>query len=190
MNGVCSRRPGLRSTGTDGARCWFDRGWLADWPARDQSRPTSLRYLDLKKNDMIGLRVCGRSRRPSEGSRRSRVWTSSIPTSALKARVSRTFSGLEPHSATPRSVLQKHQHGHGDPHGRPSPLLQARSQGRLVCRIRSTRRVELSDDNFVIPPALAARAAVLAFGDELLDLKPPDDLDSQWRRAFGPQAAR
>ncbi len=32
----------------------------------------------------------------------------------------------------------------------------------------------------VIPPALAARAAVLAFGDELMDLKLPDDPDSRW----------
>ncbi len=32
------------------------------------------------------------------------------------------------------------------------------------------RRVELWDDNRVIPPALAARAAVFAFGDELVDL--------------------
>ena len=35
------------------------------------------------------------------------------------------------------------------------------------------RRVELWDDNIVIPPAVAARAAVLAFGDELVDLKLP-----------------
>jgi hypothetical protein len=42
------------------------------------------------------------------------------------------------------------------------------------------RRVELWDDNLVIPPALAARAAVLAFGDELLDLRLPDDADSEW----------
>jgi hypothetical protein len=50
--------------------------------------PVSVRLiLDLKKSDMIGLRVCGRSRRPSEGSRRSRVWTCPTPTSALKAPV-------------------------------------------------------------------------------------------------------
>jgi hypothetical protein len=42
------------------------------------------------------------------------------------------------------------------------------------------RRVELWDDNLVIPPALAARAAVFAFGDELLDLKLPDEADSLW----------
>ncbi len=42
------------------------------------------------------------------------------------------------------------------------------------------RRIELWDDNLVIPPALAARAAVLAFGDELTDLKLPKDADSQW----------
>jgi hypothetical protein len=42
------------------------------------------------------------------------------------------------------------------------------------------RRVELWDNNLVIPPALAARAAVLAFGDELMDLKLPNDADSRW----------
>jgi hypothetical protein len=42
------------------------------------------------------------------------------------------------------------------------------------------RRVELWDDNLVIPPALAARAAVFAFGDELMDLKLPDNSNSQW----------
>jgi hypothetical protein len=36
------------------------------------------------------------------------------------------------------------------------------------------------DDNLVIPPALAARAAVLAFGDELVDVELPDDPDVQW----------
>ena len=49
------------------------------------------------------------------------------------------------------------------------------------------RRVELWDDALVLSPALAAplvllpalaaRAAVLAFGDELLDLQLPDRLD-------------
>ncbi len=39
------------------------------------------------------------------------------------------------------------------------------------------RRVELWDANLVIPPALAARAAVLAFGDELVDLRLPRDDD-------------
>jgi hypothetical protein len=33
------------------------------------------------------------------------------------------------------------------------------------------RRVDLWDNKLVLPPALAARAAVLAFGDELLDLE-------------------
>jgi hypothetical protein len=42
------------------------------------------------------------------------------------------------------------------------------------------RRIELWDDSLVIPPALAARAAVLAFGDELLDFQLPSDGDSQW----------
>ena len=42
------------------------------------------------------------------------------------------------------------------------------------------RRVELWDDTLVIPPALAARAAVFAFGDELIDLKLPNDAGSQW----------
>jgi hypothetical protein len=39
------------------------------------------------------------------------------------------------------------------------------------------RRVELWDDTLVIPPVLAARAAVSAFGDELLDRKLPDRND-------------
>ena len=53
------------------------------------------------------------------------------------------------------------------------------------------RRVELWEDNLVappdlaaplvLPPALAARAAVLAFGDELLDRVLPDDLSLGWR---------
>ena len=38
-------------------------------------------------------------------------------------------------------------------------------------------RVELWDDALVLPPALAARAAVLAFGEELLDLQLPDRND-------------
>jgi hypothetical protein len=57
---------------------------------------------------------------------------------------------------------------------------------KLVLKVASwvasamARRVELWDDNLVIPPGLAARAAVFAFGDELLDLKPPDYSDSRW----------
>ncbi len=57
---------------------------------------------------------------------------------------------------------------------------------KLVLKIASwvasamLRRVELWDDNLVIPPALAARAAVFAFGDELIDLELPDDRDSRW----------
>jgi len=47
------------------------------------------------------------------------------------------------------------------------------------------RRVELWDDNRVIPPVLAARAAVLAFGDEPLGLRLPDDSDSQWLSQSG-----
>ncbi len=42
------------------------------------------------------------------------------------------------------------------------------------------RRVELWDDNLVIPPGLAARAAVLAFGDELVDLKLQSNESKQW----------
>ena len=48
---------------------------------------------------------------------------------------------------------------------------------KLVLKVASwvasavARRVELWDVNLVIPPGLAARAAVLAFGDELVDLK-------------------
>ena len=57
---------------------------------------------------------------------------------------------------------------------------------KLVLKIASwvasamARRVELWDDNLVIPPALAARAAVLAFGDELLSLELCDHSDSRW----------
>jgi hypothetical protein len=56
---------------------------------------------------------------------------------------------------------------------------------KLVLKLASwvasaARGVELCDDNFVLPPALAARAAVLAFGDEHLDLRLPDDSDSRW----------
>jgi hypothetical protein len=42
------------------------------------------------------------------------------------------------------------------------------------------KRVELWDDNLVIPPAFAARAAVFAFGDELIDLELPNESDSKW----------
>jgi hypothetical protein len=57
---------------------------------------------------------------------------------------------------------------------------------KLVLKVASwvasaiARRVELWDDNLVIPPGLAARAAVLAFGDELVDLRLPGDSGSQW----------
>ena len=47
------------------------------------------------------------------------------------------------------------------------------------------RRVELWDDTLVIAPALAARAAVLAFGDELLDLVLPYDFGLRWRSPGG-----
>jgi hypothetical protein len=51
---------------------------------------------------------------------------------------------------------------------------------KLVLKLASwvasaARGVELWDDNLVIPPALAARAAVLAFGDELMHLRLPGD---------------
>ena len=57
---------------------------------------------------------------------------------------------------------------------------------KLVLKVASwvasamVRRVELWDDNLVIPPGLAARTAVLAFGDELIDLRLPNHSDSQW----------
>ena len=56
---------------------------------------------------------------------------------------------------------------------------------KLVLKIASwvasavARRVELWDDTLVIPPALAARSAVFAFGDELVDLRLPYP-DPQW----------
>ena len=51
------------------------------------------------------------------------------------------------------------------------------------------RRVELWDDNLAIPPALAARAAVFAFGDELIDLVLPNDSDSPWLSQGGREMA-
>ncbi len=66
---------------------------------------------------------------------------------------------------------------------------------KLVLKVASwvasatARRVELWDDNLVIPPALAARAAVLAFGDELVDLRLPDDSGSQWLSQGGRDVA-
>jgi hypothetical protein len=66
---------------------------------------------------------------------------------------------------------------------------------KLVLKVASwvatamARRVELWDDNLVIPPALAARAAVLAFGDELMDLKLPNESDSQWLLQGGREMA-
>ncbi len=58
------------------------------------------------------------------------------------------------------------------------------------------RRVELWEDTelvlppvlaapLVVPPALAARAAVLAFGDELLDYVLPDESGLRWRQPGG-----
>ena len=51
------------------------------------------------------------------------------------------------------------------------------------------RRVELWDDNLVMR-TLGARAAVLAFGDELLDLKLwPDESMTQWLSQGGRKMA-
>ncbi len=50
------------------------------------------------------------------------------------------------------------------------------------------RRVELWDDNLVMQ-TLAARAAVLAFGDELMDLELPIDSLSQWLSQSGREMA-
>ena len=66
---------------------------------------------------------------------------------------------------------------------------------KLILKIASwvasavARRVELWDDNLVIPSAFAARAAVFAFGDELIDLKLPNDADSQWLSQGGREMA-
>jgi hypothetical protein len=69
---------------------------------------------------------------------------------------------------------------------------------KLVLKIASwvasavAKRVELWEDTLVLPPALAAplvlppglaaHAAVLAFGDELLDLVLPHDSGLRWRQ--------
>jgi hypothetical protein len=50
------------------------------------------------------------------------------------------------------------------------------------------RRVELWDDDLVMR-TLAARAAVLAFGDEIVDLKLPDNVDSLWLSQGGREMA-
>jgi hypothetical protein len=66
---------------------------------------------------------------------------------------------------------------------------------KLVLKIASwvssavARRVELWDDTLVIPPGFAARAGVLAFGDELTDLKLPNEADSQWISQGGREMA-
>jgi hypothetical protein len=66
---------------------------------------------------------------------------------------------------------------------------------KLVLKIASwvasamLRRVELWDDNLVVSPGLAARAAVLAFGDELMDLKLPNDRGPQWLSQGGREMA-
>ncbi len=66
---------------------------------------------------------------------------------------------------------------------------------KLVLKIASwvasavARRVELWDDNLVIPSGLAARAAVLAFGDELMDLQLLSESDPQWRSQNGRDTA-
>ncbi len=66
---------------------------------------------------------------------------------------------------------------------------------KLVLKIASwvasatLRRVELWDDSLVIPPALAARAAVLAFGDELLNLELPDNIAARWLSQGGREMA-
>jgi hypothetical protein len=52
-------------------------------------------------------------------------------------------------------------------------------------RLGNGERVELWDDNLIIPSALAARAAVLAFGDELMDLKLPKEANSHCRSQGG-----
>ena len=73
---------------------------------------------------------------------------------------------------------------------------------RLVLKVASwvasavARRVELWEDTelvpppalaapLVLPPGLAARAAVLAFGDELLDLVLPGGSGLRWRQPGG-----
>jgi hypothetical protein len=66
---------------------------------------------------------------------------------------------------------------------------------RLVHNVASwvpsamARHVELWDDNLVIPPTLAARAAVMAFGGELIDLELPKDADSRWLSQGGREMA-
>jgi hypothetical protein len=51
------------------------------------------------------------------------------------------------------------------------------------------RGASSSGTTISLPPAVAARAAVLAFGDELLDLKLPDNVDSLWLSQSGREMA-
>ncbi len=73
---------------------------------------------------------------------------------------------------------------------------------KLVLKVASwvdsavARRIELWEDTtlvpppalaapLVLPPALAARAAVLAFGDELVDLVVPNEYGTRWKQPGG-----
>jgi hypothetical protein len=137
-------------------------------------------------NDIIALRARGgRLRRPSAGSGRFRAWTSLSPTSALKARGLRAV--LDSTSTRSRTLHNLDLYGNdiNTDIGICGDRLRA---NKLVLKVDAwaasavARRVELWDDILVIPPAVAACAAVLAFGDELMDLKLPDDLDSRGSR--------
>ena len=122
-------------------------------------------------------------RRPSAGSGRFRAWTSLSPTSALKARGLRAV--LDSTRSRTLHYLDLYGNDINTDIGNCGDRLRA---NKLVLKVDAwaasaiARRVELWDDILVIPPALAACAAVLAFGDELMDLKLPDDLDSRGSR--------
>ncbi len=66
---------------------------------------------------------------------------------------------------------------------------------KLVLKIASwvasamARRVELWDDNPVVPPGLAASVAVLAFGNELVDRRLSNNVDPLWLSQGGREMA-
>ncbi len=84
---------------------------------------------------------------------------------------------------------QREQQGHDEP--RAKSLRVNKLVLKIVSWVASAtlRRVELWDDNLVIPPALAARAAVLAFGDELIRPRAADESDSHWLSQGGREMA-
>jgi hypothetical protein len=125
---------------------------------------------------------------PRATTRRSRPCASGTTTSALKARARSWLPWT-------RIMVQHLTLIDNNINKDLENLVDARlGVSNLVLKVASWvasavgRRVELWHDERVLPPAIAARAAVLAFGDELLDLKLPDRND-QWLSPGGREFA-